>query len=205
MIGVVDYGLGNIKAFANVYNKLDVPHRIARAPRDLEGVTKIILPGVGAFDHAMTLLNDSGLREALDVCVLERKMPVMGVCVGMQILAHSSEEGVLPGLGWIDAVVKKLRPTKSSNGRELPLPHMGWNCVIPRTEHPLLAGLKQPMFYFLHSYFVSCRCEGDILADVNYGGRVVCMVASGNVLGVQCHPEKSHHCGVQLLASFARL
>jgi glutamine amidotransferase len=148
MIGIVDYGLGNIKAFANVYWKRDVPHRIVRAPRDLEGVTKIILPGVGAFDHGMTLLNDSGLRESLDACVLERKIPVIGICVGMQMLAHSSEEGVLPGLGWIDAVVKKLQPAKSSNGMQLPLPHMGWNRVISRREHPLLAGLREPAFLF---------------------------------------------------------
>lgn len=205
MIAIVDYGLGNIKAFANVYKKLDVPHRIAKVPQDLEEATKIILPGVGAFDNGMTLLNNSGLRESLDVCVLQRKIPVVGICVGMQMLAHSSEEGVLPGLGWIDAAVKKLQPGSSANGRQLPLPHMGWNRVVPRREHPLLAGLSEPMFYFLHSYFVSCHCDEDILAEVDYGGRFACVVGSGNVLGVQCHPEKSHHWGVQLLANFARL
>jgi glutamine amidotransferase len=205
MIAIVDYGLGNIKAFSNVYKKLDISHCIARVPADLEGASKIILPGVGAFDHAMTLLNQSGMRETLDACVLDRKVPVMGICVGMQILAHSSEEGVLPGLGWIDGVVKKLVLENRENQRLLPLPHMGWNQVLPKKEHPLFSGMKDPAFYFLHSYYLSCRSDDDILAEVEYGGRFTSVVQSGNVIGVQCHPEKSHHSGIQLLSNFARL
>ncbi|OGT89245.1 MAG: imidazole glycerol phosphate synthase, glutamine amidotransferase subunit, partial [Gammaproteobacteria bacterium RIFOXYB2_FULL_38_6] len=151
MIVIVDYGLGNTNAFANVYKRLNIPRCIANTPDQLEKASKIILPGVGSFDHAMTLLNNSGMREMLEKLVLQHKIPLLGICVGMQMLAHSSEEGVLPGLGWIDGKVKRLRSSNPLNN--LRLPHMGWNNIIPRRKSLLLTELEDdPAFYFLHSY-----------------------------------------------------
>ena len=128
MIAIIDYGLGNVRAFVNVYNKLNIPITIATECDGLKNATKVILPGVGAFDHAMERLEKSGMRQILDEIVLGRNVPVLGICVGMQMLARSSEEGNLPGLGWIDGVVKKMTPL---NFHDTHLPHMGWNNVNP--------------------------------------------------------------------------
>ena len=126
MIGIIDYGVGNIKAFANIYKNFDMPYKIVKSIDDFKGITKLILPGVGSFDHAMASLEDSGMREKLDELVLEKKLPVIGICVGMQMLAKNSDEGTLNGLGWIDAEVKKFDKSKIINA---PLPHMGWNSL----------------------------------------------------------------------------
>jgi glutamine amidotransferase len=204
MIAIVDYGLGNIRAFANVYKNLDVPFRVASRPEDLRSAERIILPGVGAFDHAMELLQKSGMREPLDELVLGKKTPVLGICVGMQILARSSEEGMLPGLGWIDGVVRKF--DVSGLAHRTRLPHMGWNQIEPRREHPLLEGLGSgSRFYFLHSYYFQCNAPADIAAETEYGAPFTSAVISGNIHGVQFHPEKSHHNGVQLLKNFRGL
>lgn len=201
MIAIIDYGLGNIRAFANIYKRLNLPHRIASRPADMEGATKLILPGVGAFDEAMGLLQASGMRETLDDMVLNRKVPVLGICVGMQMLARSSDEGRAPGLGWIDGEVRKF------DVHDLPfvtrLPHMGWNTVRPRPGATLLQGLPEnPRFYFLHSYYFRCHNPADIAAEADYGGTFTCAVSAGNVHGVQFHPEKSHSNGVRLLQNF---
>ena len=204
MITIIDYGLGNIKAFLNVYKRLNIQVAIAHQKEDLKNVSKIILPGVGAFDHAMNLLKQSGMKESLDELVLGRQIPVIGICVGMQILANSSEEGVLPGLGWIDGVVKKFDVTNLSHKTHLP--HMGWNNVVPSTDHFLLNGLSETSrFYFLHSYCFFCNNEKDAIAHSEYGIRFTCAVAHKNIFGVQFHPEKSHHNGVQLLKNFAEI
>jgi glutamine amidotransferase len=204
MIAIIDYGLGNIKAFANVFNKLNIPVIIARESEDLKEASKIILPGVGSFDYAMQRLNDSGLRQALEKKVLQEKVPVIGICVGMQMLSKKSEEGVLPGLGWIDGVVKKfILPSDSTTMR---IPHMGWNEVSPVTGNKLFTGLEtNSRFYFLHSYYFHCNNKENILAVSDYGGEFTCAVNSGNIYGVQFHPEKSHQWGVGLLRNFASL
>jgi len=201
MITIIDYGLGNIRAFQNVYERLNIPIKRAKSIKDLESTTKIILPGVGAFDHAMTLLRNSGMKEKLDELVLVKKLPVIGICVGMQILAKSSDEGLLEGLGWIDAVVKKFNyediPTKA------PLPHMGWNNITPNNANKLFTNLNnKSQFYFLHSYYFKANKEDEIIATANYGINFTAAVNSGNIYGVQFHPEKSHHNGVQLLKNF---
>lgn len=204
MIGIIDYGLGNIKAFANVYKNLGLHHMIIRNAEDLENVNKIILPGVGAFDHAMMLLNNSGMRNKLDELVLDKKIPVLGICVGLQILAKSSEEGNLPGLGWIDAEVIKF--DASNIPYKTRLPHMGWNVIENSTENSLLSFLENnPRFYFLHSYYFKCNQSVDSIAQTNYGGYYTSAINKDNIYGVQFHPEKSHHNGIQVLKNFGNL
>ncbi|RJQ78884.1 MAG: imidazole glycerol phosphate synthase subunit HisH [Desulfobacteraceae bacterium] len=204
MITIVDYGLGNIRAFANVYKNLNIECKIAKSMDDLNDSKKIILPGVGAFDHAMELLEKSGMRNLIDELVLQNHIPVLGICVGMQILALSSEEGKLPGLGWINAEVKKF--DLSTFAQNTCLPHMGWNEVNAASDSGLLKGLEPgSRFYFLHSYYFSCRNEGHIIAQANYGKQFCCAVNDQNIYGVQFHPEKSHRNGIQLLKNFAEL
>ena len=204
MIAIVDYGLGNVKAFENVYKKLGIPTKIAKQADDLKSATKIILPGVGAFDHAMQRLEKSGMRESLDEMVLHGRLPVLGICVGMQMLALSSEEGRLAGLGWIDAEVKRF--SLSSFTYFACVPHMGWNDIKVVKGNGLLHEIdNDARFYFLHSYYVTCKKREDIIAVTEYGGEFVCAVNSGNIFGVQFHPEKSHQWGVQLLKNFAEL
>ncbi|SRR5260221_3720821 len=204
MISIVNYGLGNIQAIANIYKRLNIPARIAASAEELAEARKIILPGVGAFDWAMTRLEQSAMRECLDDLVLRKGRPVLGICVGMQMMAKRSEEGVLAGLGWIDAEVKKF--DEASFTQKTHLPHMGWNDVAPRRNDSLFRGLESnARFYFLHSYYVAPRREGDVLAITEYNGPYASGVRSGNIFGVQFHPEKSHHWGIQLLKNFAEL
>lgn len=206
MIGLVDYGSGNIRAIANIYNRLKVPSFIATRPADLQRATKIVLPGVGAFDQTMQHLQDSGLREALDRRVREERVPFLGICVGMQLLARRSAEGVLPGLGWIQADVRRFDDAQFDAGQKTRLPHMGWNDLEVLRAHPLLAGLdSDASFYFLHSYYVACDDAADVIGMTAYGGRFHSAVAVGNIFGVQFHPEKSHHHGVRLLQNFAEM
>lgn len=206
MITIVDYGLGNIKAFANLYKKLNIELVYASNANDLANATKIILPGVGAFDHAMQMLNDSGMRETLDELVLERKVPVIGICVGMQMMADSSEEGQLKGLGWIPGTVKKFKRESQALESEYPLPHMGWNSLeIAKVSDLLLGQDEKKLFYFLHSYYYEPSDKEHVIATANYGLEYACIVNRDNVYGIQCHPEKSHHNGVALLKSFASL
>jgi glutamine amidotransferase len=202
MITIIDYGLGNILAFQNMYKRLNVEVAIARTAADLAGATKLILPGVGAFDHAMELLEQSGMRQRLDELVLHSRIPVLGICVGMQILARSSDEGRAQGLGWIDGRVRHF----SSLGRnDLLIPHMGWNDVQPSQTRLFDKLASEARFYFLHSYYFECARPADVAAVSNYGADFCSVVQSENIYGVQFHPEKSHHFGAQLLQNFAEL
>jgi len=202
MIAIVNYGSGNIQAICNIYGRLSIPFVVASKPEEVRAGEKIVLPGVGAFDQAMGELERSGLRAALDDCVLNGHRPILGICVGMQLLARSSEEGVLPGLGWIDAVVKRFEPARFQQGTRLP--HMGWNTAEPVREDPLLRGVDLAAgFYFLHSYYFSCAHPADVLALTDYGGRYTSVVNRENIYGVQFHPEKSHQAGIQVLKNFA--
>lgn len=204
MITIIDYGLGNIRAFANVYERLNIKTKIAHCAEDIKGATKIILPGVGSFDYAMSQLNASGMRDELEKQVLENKVPIVGICVGMQMLANSSEEGILPGLGWIDGEVKLFDTEKIPYKTRLP--HMGWNNINPLNGHNLLNGLDaQSRFYFLHSYYFVCHNEKEIISTTDYGITYASAVNRENIFGIQFHPEKSHSNGIQLLHNFAKL
>jgi len=204
MITLVDYGLGNIQAFANIYKRLNIHTKIATSADDLVGAEKIILPGVGAFDWAMTRLNESGMRDRLEELALDKDCPVLGVCVGMQMMAQRSDEGDLDGLGWIDAEVRKFDVT--SFVQKTHLPHMGWNDVSSVQKDYLFRNLvDDARFYFLHSYYFMPHRENDVLAVTDYNGRFTSSVRSNNIFGVQFHPEKSHQWGIQLLRNFAEL
>ena len=204
MITIIDYGVGNINAFVNVYKRVNIPVKIAKNAADLDDAKKIILPGVGHFDHAMSELIKSGMREKLDELVIVQKVPVIGICVGMQMMGNSSDEGKLGGLKWIDATIKKFDETKIKQVTRLP--HMGWNDVKPVVSHPLFEGLEnEALFYFLHSYYFKCNNLADILAVSEYGGEFTCAAHHDIVFGIQFHPEKSHSYGETLLHNFAKL
>lgn len=204
MITIVDYGVGNINAFLNVYKRLNIPAKVAKNHTDLADAQKLILPGVGHFDHAMSELIASGMRPKLDELVIEKNIPIIGICVGMQMMGNYSEEGKLEGLKWIDASIKRFDESKIKQVTRLP--HMGWNDVIPSIEHPLFNGLeKDALFYFLHSYYFECNNPNDVLAKAEYGGKFACAAFHNNIYGIQFHPEKSHHYGELLLHNFAKL
>ena len=204
MISIVDYGLGNIQAFANIYKRLGIATRFARTADDLADASHIILPGVGAFDWAMERLDASGMRPMLDRLVLEEHKPVLGVCVGMQMMARRSEEGQAAGLGWFDAEVRRFDESRIQSRTHLP--HMGWNDVTALDDKGLFQDVGgDARFYFLHSYYFSPNDPADVLATADYGDRFACAVRRGNVHGLQCHPEKSHGWGTQLLKNFAGL
>lgn len=204
MIHIVNYGLGNVRAFLNLYERLGIEACLASSADELSNATRVILPGVGAFDHAITLLDASGMRPVLEDLALNKNVPVLGICVGMQILANISEEGDLAGLEWIPGQVKSFKSYPEST--VLPLPHMGWNDVLPTRQSQLFKGLEdKARFYFLHSYLFECSADQNSLATAYYGHNFSCAVNSGNIYGVQFHPEKSHHWGMKLLQNFAEI
>lgn len=204
MIAIIDYGLGNIKAFANIYASLNIPFCIVKNSHELKKAKKIILPGVGSFDYAMRSLEESGMKEVLVDMVQGEHIPVMGICVGMQMMASSSQEGNRQGLGWIEGEVEKF--DLSELKETFCIPHMGWNNINPLDGNGLMKGLdSHSEFYFLHSYYFKCEHKGSILATTDYGIEFACAIAHENVYGVQFHPEKSHGCGVRILENFARL
>lgn len=205
MICIVDYGVGNIQAFLNLFKRLGVDACRADTPDALSDAVRLVLPGVGHFDHAMQQLNDSGMRPKLEELVLGAQVPVVGICVGMQMLAQGSDEGTLPGLNWVPGRVRALANQPQS--ANLPMPHMGWNELQPRVGSKLFSkGFEDaPQFYFLHSYFFDADDKQDVAATASYGLDFDAVVSRGHIHGVQCHPEKSHHWGEQLLKNFVEL
>ena len=204
MIGIVNYGSGNIHAVSNIYKRLNIPHFISNEISELNSATHLILPGVGAFDETMRILNNSGLKTYLDELVLEKQIPIMGICVGMQLLAEGSEEGDLQGFGWIKGTVKKFDP--STLNQKPHLPHMGWNTVKIKRESQIFEGIDNARgFYFLHSYYFSCESEMDVLGTTEYGINYASAVNHNHVYGMQFHPEKSHQNGVNLFKNFSKI
>lgn len=202
MIAIVDYGSGNIAAIANIYKQLRIEHVVTRDPAQLEAAERYILPGVGAFDATMRNVEAAGIRTVLDEQVVGRRKKVLGICVGMQILASSSEEGRLPGLGWIPGHVRRIDTSELTSGPRLP--HMGWNSIRPRGDVPIFRGVDcERGFYFLHRYFLDASHSEDVAATVSYGSEMPCAVLRHNVVGMQFHPEKSHSNGVAVFRNFA--
>jgi glutamine amidotransferase len=202
VIAIVGYGLGNVEAIANIYKRENIPAVIATSASQLREATRLILPGVGSFDWAMQRLNASGMRDELEIQVRQCQKPVLGICVGFQMMARRSDEGRDAGLGWIGAEVRRF--ATPAGGPPVRLPHMGWNDAVALRPSHLFEALDVPMrFYFLHSYyFVPDRAE-DVLTQTEFCGHFCSSAGCGNVFGVQFHPEKSHQWGVRLLRNFA--
>ena len=199
-IGIIDYGMGNIASIINMLKKIGANnYKLVSTEEEINQLDKIILPGVGSFDHGMINLKSKNLIPILNKKVLEQKTPVLGICLGMQLLTNSSEEGKEAGLGWIDAETKKFEFTKEEN---LKIPHMGWNYIKVQKENALLSGLEPTRFYFVHSYFVECKNPEDVLATSSYGSEFTCSVNHENIWGMQFHPEKSHKFGISLFTNF---
>jgi glutamine amidotransferase len=204
LITIIDYGSGNISAIGNIYQRLNIDYKIVKSPSEIIGAHKLLLPGVGSFDETMILLENSGFRKALDIEVLINKVPIIGICVGMQVLGCSSEEGKLPGLGYIKGHVKRLDENLIINKPSLP--HMGWNDISLKKQSPLFEDIDTEIgYYFLHSFYFDCDNYADVLATTEYGQTFASAINHKNVFGVQFHPEKSHYNGVSLLKNFANL
>ena len=202
MIGILDYGMGNLRSVSNSLNFLRAENIILRLPEDLKKVSHLIIPGVGAFPKAMQSLNDNEFVPAIKEFAIQGK-PLLGICLGMQLLADSSEEiEYTRGLGLIPGKVELF------NASNLRVPHMGWNGIEVRNNHPILEGVKLSAdFYYVHSFFYRCVSPRNILAQTQYGGLFDAIVASdlGNVIGVQFHPEKSQKQGIRILENFAKM
>ncbi len=203
MIAIIDYGSGNVAAIANIYQQLRIEHAVTMDAGVLARADRYILPGVGAFDTTMRFLQQSGLIGLLREQVLERGKKVLGICVGMQILANGSDDGALDGLGWIPGHIRRIDDSLLHSGPRLP--HMGWNAVEPVPQADLFRGVDARRgFYFLHSYWFDAADPADVTASVEYGRRMPCAVARANVFGLQFHPEKSHSNGVAVFRNFAQ-
>ena len=198
-VAIINYGMGNLRSVENAVRAIGGTPVLASRPEDLAGAERIILPGVGAFGEAMKRLRERGFVGALEDAVLGHARPFLGICLGMQLLAtRGFEHGEHAGLGWIAGEVTALAPAG-----ELRVPHMGWNTLAPRGTSPLLRGLPDKAdFYFVHSFHFVVADAATAIADVDYGGPVVCAVAKGHIFGTQFHPEKSHKVGLALLGNF---
>ena len=202
MISIVDYGLGNTLAFANTYKRLNIDASICTSPKQLSDANKIILPGVGSFDWAMARLNESGLRDVLDELVLKKKVPVIGICVGMQMMANRSEEGVTDGLGWIDADVKF---SMFRNSLKRPISHIWAGMMLFQKKGPCSQVWSKMHASIFALLLFRTQNDEQILAQSDYGYKFTSAAHRENIYGVQFHPEKSHHWGIRLLKNFAEL
>lgn len=201
MITIVNYGMGNLGSVLNMFKRIGEPAKLAHSPKELIGADKILLPGVGAFDQAMKRINEGGFREVLDQKVLLEKIPILGICLGMQLLTRGSEEGKLPGLNYIPADTVRFPKTAG-----IKVPHMGWNRVVFSTPSVLTKDLpEESRFYFVHSFRVNVDDENNSILKADYGIRFDAAIQKENIFGAQFHPEKSHKFGMQLLKNFASI
>lgn len=201
MITIIDYGLGNLVSVKNMLKKLGIQSEISDNIETITASSKLILPGVGAFDNGMQLIKEKGLHNVLNKKVLEEKTPILGICLGMQLLTNSSEEGKEKGLGWINAETVKFNFTD----RVLKIPHMGWSYVDVKKENKLISNTGKHRFYFVHSYYVKCNDPQDVVATCDYGTEFTCVVNHENIYGAQFHPEKSLKFGMEVLNNFSKL
>ena len=203
MIGIINYGLGNINSIKNVLTHIGVECKILNNINETDGISKYILPGVGSFDAGMQGLKSGNWIDFLRINIIERKIPILGICLGMQLMCLKSEEGLESGLGFVNAEVKKFNFNVSS---QMKIPHMGWNTVKIQQQNPLVPiSEDEKRFYFVHSYHVVCNNYEDIILTADYGVEVTSMFMKQNIYGVQFHPEKSHKFGISLLSNFSKL
>ncbi|MEW5984365.1 MAG: imidazole glycerol phosphate synthase subunit HisH [Acidobacteriota bacterium] len=201
MIAIIDYGVGNLGSIRNMFRRIGADAEVG-AGTEIRRAHKLVLPGVGAFDAGMKNLSDAGLIALLEDRVLGERVPILGLCLGLQLFGQGSEEGTRAGLGWIEAVSRRF--SSSDGATVLRVPHMGWNAITVRCPNPLLDGLDDSSrFYFAHSYHLSCAHAADILATTRHGYPFPSILRKGNIMGTQFHPEKSHRYGLQLLRNFA--
>ena len=201
MISIIDYQMGNPLSIKNMLSYLEIDSLITRDPEVIKKSDRLILPGVGSFDEAMKNLKELKLRDLLDELVLEQKIPILGICLGMQLLTNSSEEGKLPGLGWIEAKTKRFYLPK-----EFKIPHMGWNYVKENSKSKLTSGLKEnSRFYFVHSYYVEANNPKESSLKTTHYQEFDSAIEKDNIYGVQFHPEKSHKFGMRLLSNFSKV
>lgn len=207
MVSIIDYGVGNLGSVQNMLKFLNIESKIISTPTEVNKATKIILPGVGSWDNGVSKLLESGLVEALNQRVIIDKVPILGICLGMQILLDSSEEGKLAGLGWIRGTVNKFNfPPEQIKEQKLRVPHMGWNIVSEKKSTSLTRELDdEKRYYFVHSYHAVVDNDEHVLMTCRYGYDFTCAVNKGNIWGVQFHPEKSHKFGMALMKLFAEL
>ena len=199
---IVDYGMGNVGSIANMVKKAGGNSIITSNHKEILNANKLILPGVGSFDTGMRNLNNSGLTEVLNEKVIDEKTPILGICLGMQLMTKNSEEGQENGLGWVNAQTIKFHFSESD--KRLRVPHMGWNTITKQKNHSILDGMdvEKTRFYFVHSFYVSCEEKQDVLLTSYYGFDFHAAFQVDNILGVQFHPEKSHRFGMQLISNF---
>jgi glutamine amidotransferase len=200
---IVDYGMGNLGSIQNMLKKVGSKALISSDKSVIESADKLILPGVGAFDHAIRNLKNLGLADVLDEKVLKEKTPILGICLGMQVITRKSEEGTMPGLGWLDAETLRFR---FDGNTQLKIPHMGWNTIDVKQDAQLFRGMfPEPRFYFVHSFYVKCMDEKNVLATTRHGIDFASSVVKENIYGVQFHPEKSHKFGKKVLRNFVEM
>jgi len=205
LITIIDYEMGNLGSIQNMFKYLGIESKIESDPDDIKNANKILLPGVGSFDTAMKKINESDLKEVLNEKVLKEQVPILGICLGMQLLTNGSEEGSLDGLGWIDAQTINF---KDKIDKKLKIPHMGWNIVNKSNNSLLINGFEtfdETRFYFVHSYFVKVQQEKNSMLKTKYGIEFDSAIQKDNIFGAQFHPEKSHKFGMKLFETFARI
>ncbi len=200
---IVDYGIGNLGSIMNMLHRIHIEAKISSDPAEIRAADRLIFPGMGSYDKAMTNLDKTGLRPALEESVLDKKTPILGICLGMQLLCNGSEEGKLPGLGWVKATVRRFNFPPDS---PLRIPHIGWNDVRITRNSPLLAGLT-PLdhFYFAHSYHVADIPEEYVIGKTTYGYDFASIMQKENIMAIQCHPERSFTGGARLLSNFSKV
>ena len=203
MVVIIDTKMGNVKSIQSMLRKIGVKSQISHDLEVIDSASRYILPGVGSFDTGMSYLNNSGIKEVLKRNIEVAKKPILGICLGMQLLTKGSQEGKLEGLGWIDA--EAYRFDFKSLDIDLPVPNMGWNIAKSSKKNRLWEGLAENRFYFVHSFYVKTKIEEETLSTSNYGIEFASSIHRDNIYGVQFHPEKSHRYGMQLLKNFSEV